>query len=110
MKSRCFCCEKKLTDAGYDTDTYWCTNVSEGGWAELHFGFGSRFDNIECDGSLKGTNRMIIYICDNCFQDKFKLVECWRVKQPTPHGERIKVRSPKSRGEMRNPLNPLDWL
>jgi hypothetical protein len=87
----------------------WKTAVSGGGFARLYFGYGSRYDNIDEDGSLKGTNTMIIYICDDCFERKFKLVECWRMIQPRRTGTLVKANSPDDRREMKNPFlpNPL---
>lgn len=111
VKHKCFCCEKVLKSCYPGVkDTYYDTCPSDGGWANLHFGYGSIYDDIECDGSLKGTTDMVIYICDECFKAKFKLVECWKINQPTPHGEKVKVKSPEQRGKYRHGAPNLENL
>lgn len=105
----CFCCDKQLDNAGPEDDEHYCMHVSDGGFARLFFGYGSRFDNIECDGSLGGTTDMIIFICDDCFEKKFELVQCWRIHRRSK-GKMLDIKSPKERGPMRNPLDVADWL
>jgi hypothetical protein len=103
-KFTCFRCDKELTNCGPPQKDHYCTHIDDGGWANLHFGYGSRYDNIECDGSLQGTTDMVIFICDDCFAEKFKNVECWNLKgteSGSLAGKKLEIESPENRGEMR---------
>lgn len=79
----CFCCENELE---VDCDTI----VNDGGWMNIDFGYGSKFDydrnaslGAEDEvGKLLQCNEVRAYICDECFERKFKLCEGYDTSLP----------------------------
>jgi len=71
FKWRCICCEKiiELYPDEHGCDEDGILPCLEGGILEIHFGFGSQFDQIEdmlghIDYRIQGS------ICDKCFKKK----------------------------------------
>lgn len=67
----CLCCEKEIPfdPNGPGNDEEGILPNLEGGTLEIHFGFGSKFDQLE-DMLSHRDYRIQSSICDSCFQKK----------------------------------------
>lgn len=76
MDVKCLICEKKLEKQEDDFEM----PVDNGGWMQIAFGYGSKYDQIGIVGldpirDLLSCDIVQAYICDDCFRVKFSLCE-----------------------------------
>jgi hypothetical protein len=79
----CICCEKEIpiyTDGYAGNDEEGVLPNLEGGTIEIHFGFGSKFDQLE-DMLSRQDYRIQGSICDSCFQEKQNLTRKVEVRK-----------------------------
>jgi hypothetical protein len=79
----CICCEKEVPiyiDGYPGNDEEGISPNLEGGTVEIHFGFGSKFDQIE-DMMSRRDIRIQACVCDKCFTKKINLTRKIEVRK-----------------------------